>query len=248
MGKPIRIFRHAELEGPGYLLEVMGRHGIPCEVVAIDHSEPVPADVDGASGLVFLGGPVDVHDHAPWIGRQVALVRQAVGRGVPVLGHGFGAELITRALGGMVVRSRYRRVGWFPVRCMDNTPSRQWLHGLAQTFDLFHCQDHAFSLPPGATPILNSQWCLIEGYVMGGVLALQGHLEVTEAMLHKWVSANAGPWSRLQGSAPPDNLTLNWDAVVQGREAITDRLADKVDALHRVADAVYGHWLSHLPR
>jgi len=248
VGKPIRIFRHSEHEGPGYLLDVIGRHGIPVELVAIDRSEPVSADTDAVAGLVFLGGPSDVHDGAPWIARQVALVRRAVGEGVPVLGHAFGAELVTHALGGMVVRSRYRRVGWFPVRCLDNPGARRWLRGVQGGFDLFHWQEHAFSLPPGATPILDSPWCLTEGYVMGRVLALQGHLEVTEAMVRQQVTVKGGPWSRLQGTAPPDNLTLNWEGVVQGGETITAQAAAKVEALQRVADIVYTHWLSLLPR
>lgn len=247
MGKPVRIFRHGELEEPGYLLQVIGRSGVPFELVEIDRGDPVPAGVDAASGLVFLGGPVDVHDDAPWIGVQAALIRQAVDRGVPVLGHAFGAELVTRALGAMVVRSRYRRVGWFPVRCLDNPPARRWLRGLEGEIDVFHCQEHAFSLPSGATPILTSRWCLVEGYVMDNVVAVQGHLEVTEALLRQWLSANSGPWSSLHGTAPPDNLTLNWDAVIQGGDAITHRAAERVQALHRLADAVYGHWLSLLP-
>lgn len=244
MDKPVRIFRHTEDGGPGYLLEVMDRVGVPFEVIAVDRGHAVPRTMDDVSGLVFLGGSMAVQDDLPWISRECRLIREAARHAVPVLGHGFGAELVTHALGGMVVRSRVKRIGWFPVRRVDGAPTRPWLAELPETFEVFHWQEHAFSLPVGATSLLTSAWCIHEGYMAGTALALQGHLEITEAMVRQWIAGGTGRMSRpIQETAPPDNLTLNWGAVVQSGERICAHLARKVADAHRVADAVYSGWL-----
>jgi GMP synthase-like glutamine amidotransferase len=85
--KPLYIFRHIECEGPGYLDEVLTRLAIPSEIIAIDKDDPVPADIEDCSGLVFMGGPMSVNDPLPWIDRELELIRQAHAQEMPVLGH-----------------------------------------------------------------------------------------------------------------------------------------------------------------
>lgn len=240
----IRIFRHAEDEGPGYLLDVIKRSGIPYQLVAVDRGQSVPRVMDDVCALVSLGGPQDVHDDLGWIKDEVAALRSAALAGLPVLGHNLGAELITAALGGMVVRSKVQRIGWFPVTGLDNEAARDWLGGLPGSFEVFHWHEYAFSLPAGASPLLTSPWCLQEGYVRERVLAFQGHLEVTGDMVRHRIASRAGRDLRpLQGTSPPDNLTLNWGAVVHSGEKICENLDRRIADLHRVADAVYGRWL-----
>ena len=52
------------------------------------------------SGLVFMGGPMSVNDDLPWIPKVEALIRDAVAKDVPLLGHCLGGQLISKALGG----------------------------------------------------------------------------------------------------------------------------------------------------
>ena len=67
--KPIMIFRHIECEGPGFLAEILVQKGLSYQIVAIDQEAPIPANVDDASALVFMGGPMSVNDPLPWIAR-----------------------------------------------------------------------------------------------------------------------------------------------------------------------------------
>ncbi|HKK14526.1 MAG TPA: type 1 glutamine amidotransferase, partial [Gammaproteobacteria bacterium] len=65
--KPVLIFRHVDCEGPGFLAEYLDRERVPWELVAVDQGEPVPRRPDGASALVFMGGPMSVNDPLDWV-------------------------------------------------------------------------------------------------------------------------------------------------------------------------------------
>ena len=65
--KPVAIFRHFPTEGPGYLADFLARHSIPWTLVPIDSGAPVPDSAADHAGLVFMGGPMSVNDHLPWL-------------------------------------------------------------------------------------------------------------------------------------------------------------------------------------
>src|SRR5262245_34797591 len=85
--KPVGIFRHAPTEGPGYFATYLERRSISLQTIALDEGAAVPRDPLRFSGLVFMGGPMSVNDELPWIAPVLELIREAVRRDVPVLGH-----------------------------------------------------------------------------------------------------------------------------------------------------------------
>lgn len=227
--QPILIFRHVACEGPGYLGEFLQRHNLSYRVIAIDEDETVPDSLGDAPALVFMGGPMSVNDPLPWIERELALIREAVTRGIPVLGHCLGGQLISKALGGNVTRNRVKEIGWLPV---FRAPQRQPLAGLAdlpQTFEAFHWHGETFSLPDDANLLLSSEACAHQAFSIGNALALQFHVEVTAEMVEEWASLSAD-----ELAAPT--------ATIQSRENMTKRLDTRIAQLHRVADVFYHQW------
>jgi len=233
--KPIAIFRHFSTEGPGYLATYLDRASIPWQLVALDQGAQVPASVEGFSGFAFMGGPMSVNDDLPWIPRVLELIRGAVARDVPVLGHCLGGQLMSKALGGVVSRTTLKEIGWGEVRVADQSVARAWFENRL-SFVTFHWHGETFSIPRGGVPVLSSAFCQNQGFALGPHLGLQCHIEMTEALVRNWCEGGAREIAR--GGSPG----------VQSVEAITDDLEQRVGALHAVADAVYDRWTKGLKR
>lgn len=232
--REILIFRHAPHEGPGYLADFLARANLSFRLVRIDAGEPVPKSIAGISGLVFMGGPMSVNDRLPWIPPVLALIREAVSKDVPVLGHCLGGQLMTKALGGRVTRNRKKEIGWLPVRVIDSPVAREWMNGLAPQFEVFHWHGETFStLPPGATAILKSRDCRHQAFALGKHLAFQCHVEMTPALVRSWTHAGAGEIAK-----PSDT--------VQGARQMRVNLVARAERMNRIADVFYSRWLQGL--
>ncbi|MCP5141714.1 MAG: type 1 glutamine amidotransferase [Gammaproteobacteria bacterium] len=228
--KPVRIFRHIECEGPGYLAEFLDHRKIPWELVAIDRGESVPADIDEVSGLVFMGGPMSVNDDLPWVHAEQELIRKAAAAHMPVLGHCLGGQMIAKALGATIGPNNVKEIGWHEVVRIDSPASQDWLAPLPRRFDAFHWHGETFSLPPGAWPLLRSEHCCNQGFVVDNMLGLQFHVEMTADMVREWAGLYAAEISEPSGS-------------VQSAAQMIDNLDNHAAALNEVAKKLYERWL-----
>jgi GMP synthase-like glutamine amidotransferase len=231
--QPLCIFRHIECEGPGYLAEVLTRHDIPWQLVAIDAGDAVPSSIDGWSGLVFMGGSMSVNDDLPWIDRERALIRAAQAAGLPVLGHCLGGQLISKALGGTITASPVKEIGWHPVRKSGTTMAGKWLDGLPEEMTLFHWHGETFSIPAGAEVILENDTCPQQGFAIGNTLALQCHVEMQAPMVREWATLY-----RHEIEHP--------SATVQSGAQMTAGLDERISQAQRIADALYTRWIGLL--
>jgi GMP synthase-like glutamine amidotransferase len=234
--KPVAIFRHSRTEGPGYFADYLDRNRIPWELIRIDQGDPVPDSLDRFGGLTLMGGPMSVNDSLPWIAPVVALIQSAVARGVPVLGHCLGGQLMSKALGGQVTVAPTKEIGWGEVQVEDTALAREWF-GAPGRFLSFHWHGETFSIPPGAQRLLSSEWCENQAFVLGPHLAMQCHIEMTRALVESWCETGRREIERSRSSPG-----------VQPSEQILERIDERVGALHALADRVYGRWTQGLAR
>jgi GMP synthase-like glutamine amidotransferase len=232
--KPIAIFRHTATEGPGFLAEFLNVRKIPWLLTAIDSGDDVPRDAAAYSGLVFMGGPMSVNDDLPWIPPVLALIRDAVAKDIPLLGHCLGGQLISKALGGTVSRNPVKEIGWGGVRVSDNDIASAWF-GDTQNFAAFHWHGETFSLPQGATHLLSSMYCANQAYSIGKHLALQCHVEMTAEMIANWCAVGADEVAA--NSASP---------AVQSVTDMQEQMNDKLPHLNSVATRLYSRWVKNL--
>src|SRR5215213_7966382 len=97
--KPVGILRMSSTEGPGYFATYLERHSIAWTLLPVEAGQRVPRDARRYAGLVFMGGPMSVNDDLPWMPPVLELIRDAVRKDVPLLGHCLGGQLISKALG-----------------------------------------------------------------------------------------------------------------------------------------------------
>ncbi|MBI4938747.1 MAG: type 1 glutamine amidotransferase [Nitrosomonadales bacterium] len=232
--KPVAIFRHAATEGPGYFAAFLDERAISWELVRIDAGDAVPQDAKRYSGLVFMGGPMSVNDDLPWITQALALIRGAAACDIPVLGHCLGGQLMAKALGGAVTRNPVKEIGWGDVRVSGNETARAWF-GEIRSFEAFHWHGETFSLPQSAVHLLSSAHCANQAFALGKHLALQCHVEMTEAMIRAWCDVGADEIAA-SASSP----------AVQTAQAMQAQMAGKLPQLQSVARQLYQRWVAGL--
>ncbi len=206
------------------------------QLVALDEGAAVPRDPRLFSGLVFMGGPMSVNDELPWIAPALELIREAVRKDVPVLGHCLGGQLMSRALGGAVRVSDCKEIGWGEVRVADNGVAREWFGDL-QAFEAFQWHGETFSIPPGATRVLENKHCANQAFAFGKHFGMQCHVEMTPELVRSWLNGGAEEM-RAAGASP----------AVQTADEIRRELEQRLEALHAVADRIYDKWSESLSR
>lgn len=229
--KPIAIFRHSPTEGAGYFAEFLNERGLPWQLIRIDAGDAVPDDASQFSGLVFMGGPMSVNDDLPWIPPVLALIRDAVARDIPLLGHCLGGQLMSKAMGGSVSSNAVKEIGWGEVSVAGNATARSWFGDVAK-FTAFHWHGETFTLPTGATHLLSSQHCSNQAFAIGKHLALQCHIEMTEQMIRDWCEVGAD-----EVVAASDSPGAQTAALMQ------EEMVLRLPAMHQLAAHVYDHWL-----
>ena len=232
---PVLIFRHSPSEGPGYFTTFLDRHGIPWKLVRIDAGDAVPGSLNGVSGICLMGGPMSVNDDLPWIPPLLNLIRQAVAEDVPVIGHCLGGQLMAKALGGTVSANPVKEIGWGDVRVTDADAARPWTGDAKRAVPAFHWHGETFSVPPGATRILDSAYCANQAFVLNDRhIGMQCHVEMTPDLIASWCDNGAA------------EIAASDSTAVQSPAAIQADLPSRTAQLHQLADKIYSRWIQGL--
>ena len=232
--KPVRIFRHHEWIGAGYLLEMLKARGIPFEVIPADHASAVVRDPANVSGLVFLGAEYSVNDPFPWIRDELALIKNAIGKGVPVIGHCFGAQLISKALGGTVASMPAQEIGWHKAEIADTHEAREWLGEVPTGTPMLYWHGENFTLPPGSVALMGTAFQKNQAFAIGrNVVGTGAHLEVTPDIVRDWVNIR-------KDEMPPPSATT------QTGTKILEDIGSKIRSMRQAADTLYNKWLTYV--
>lgn len=235
---PVAIFRHSPTEGPGYFAIFLEHHRIPWRLIAIDEGEAVPASAEDFSGLCFMGGPMSVNDPLPWIEPVCTLIRDAVERKIPVIGHCLGGQLMSKALGGAVTRNPVKEIGWGEAFGESGGVARHWLGDYASgSATIFQWHGETFSLPPGATRLLANGYCANQMFALGPHLGMQCHVEMTPEMIATW----CGQWADEAHAAAGQPS-------VQTPAAMQEGIAARLPVMRQLSEQLYSVWIKGLVR
>jgi GMP synthase-like glutamine amidotransferase len=129
--------------------------------------------------VIAMGGPMSVNDESefPWLRQEKQFIREAIDRGVAVLGMCLGAQLIASALGSRVYRNPVKEIGWFTIAAI---PHMSDAFRFPSSCTVFHWHGETFDLPAGAILIASSMACKNQAFQLKeNVMGLQFHLETT---------------------------------------------------------------------
>ena len=182
------VVQHEASSPPGLLATAAAATGVELRVVEAP-GEPVPATLEGADGLVVLGGAMDSDqtDEYPHLARAMDLLADAAARSAPALGICLGAQLAAAALGGRAYPGPAgEELGWTKVELTGAGRADPVTGGLSEPVELFEWHHDTFDPPPGATLLAGGAVYPSQAFRLGGVVAVQFHPEVDAPLLAGW--------------------------------------------------------------
>lgn len=171
---------------PGFVGRSLRRRGYAFTDFLREQYSKWPS-LDGFDLVVAMGSGWSTYwDHVSEpVQAEQALMRDAMARGIPILGVCFGGQQLANALGGTVTKAQSTEIGWFSVEKLPETahlapetlfqgPWMQWHYD-------------SFTVPSGATALAQSP-AGPQAIVCGRALGLQFHPEATETIVRMWAS------------------------------------------------------------
>jgi GMP synthase-like glutamine amidotransferase len=190
-----------------------------------------PDDPSGYDALVVYGGGVNVAhaDEHPYLQQEIALVREHLEAGNPILGICLGGQLLATAAGAVVRRATRPEIGWFEVRRLPDGQQDPVFAALPERFTAYQWHSWTFDLPEGAVELATSDVCR-QAYRLGDkAWGLQFHPEVTERILHEWFD---------DYRADPDAVRLGLDP-----RAAKAQLPQYLPGWNEVGRVLFDAWL-----
>lgn len=226
--RKILVCQHVGYEVLGTLDSLLRQSGFRIRYANFDrHPDARPALKDDA-GLILLGGPMNCDEVArhPHLLHERRLIEEAIAKEIPVLGICLGAQLIARALGAPVHANGGKEIGWFEISVTDAGKKDPLIRHLGERATLFQWHCDTFDLPKGAVNLADSETCRYQAFRYGDkVYAFQFHLEVDEAMIHRWLQI-------------PELSTSSADP-----KAIAAETAREIGNLKNLSDLVFGEFI-----
>ena len=219
------VVQHEPSSPPGLLAVAAAATGVELQVVEAP-GQPLPPTMDGADGLVVLGGVMDADetDDHPHLARTMELIAVAADRSVPALGICLGAQLAAAALGGRAYPGLAgEELGWTKVELTEAGRADPVLGALQEPAELFEWHHDTFDPPPGAIDLAGGAVYPSQAFRLGSVVAVKFHPEVDGPLLAGWWAA----------STPPPNYPV--DEAVAGAVRNAANATRLLEAFCRVA-------------
>ena len=189
MSKPaIACLHNLEDAFMGHAGDAIRAAGVELDERRLRDGEPLPA-LDEVDGLLSLGGEQSVIDidRDPLLTAEAALMRDAVERGIPVLGVCLGAQLLAHALGGRVHRLPQRLIRWTEIEPLPAATGDPVVGALPPGAVALHWNEDGFDPPEGAVELLARPAGTVEAFRYGECAwGVQFHPEVDPPGLEGW--------------------------------------------------------------
>ncbi len=190
MNGEILILQHADSEHAGNIAAALQRDNRAYVTVEVFAGQSVPDDLGNFAGLIVMGGPMGVYEHAKFgfIPDELQLLTQALEHGKPILGVCLGSQLLATALGAKVFPGPRKEIGWYDVSKLPGAGGDTLFDALPESFMAMHWHGDIFDLPNGAVPLLRSDLTALQAFRYGkNAYGLLCHLELTYPQIDRMV-------------------------------------------------------------
>jgi GMP synthase-like glutamine amidotransferase len=177
-----------------------------------------PADPAIYDAVMTFGGSmhVDQRDEHGWISPEIALLRELLERGTPLLGVCLGAQLLSEAAGGGAHRAREPEIGWFEIEVTEVGTADPVIGPLAPSFTGFQWHSYEAIPPDGAAVLARSAVCPQAYRVGERAWGIQFHAEVTARDASKWIDDYRSDEDAVRIGVDPDVLRAETQERIAG--------------------------------
>ncbi len=230
--KPIAIIQFKADDAPAFFLDYLSVQNVPSEIFCVHLGDAAPENISAFSGLCILGGSMSANDHLPYMPAVYRLIKAALEKNIPIIGHCLGGQMLAKALGAEVKNLPQPVIGWSEIMPQRNAEALRWF-GWAESFRFFHWHYESFSLPVGATHIASTPLCPNQTFSIGKHIGMQFHCEVTDEKIDGWLS----PVAELEVKAL-SNLPS-----VQQFDMMRQETEKWMAQSQQIASNIYAEWL-----
>jgi GMP synthase (glutamine-hydrolysing) len=192
--KPILVLQNDSVEGAGRLSTQMIERDFKQHTLLGWEAQYDCLSNDDFSALVVLGGPQSAYqtEEYPYLRDEIALCRNFLNAGKPILGLCLGAQLLACAAGGEVEPGERKEVGWYDLRLCKAAIEDPLLHGHPETLVSCHFHGDRIRDVPGGIKLASSALTPIQLFRLGdNAYGFQYHAEVDETLLELMCRNNA---------------------------------------------------------
>jgi len=228
---PVRLLvvQHDVDKSLGRIAGPLERAGAELDVHFAAEALPSPEDYDG---LIALPGLADPVDDDPAVHRTQEVIGAALDGGLPVLGICLGGQILADVAGGEVYACT-PELGFRDVRTTPAAAADALFATAPPAFSAFHAHAFAFTAPPGATVLAETDVCPQAFRLGDRIWGLQFHPEPPVA----WVDSLAG-WLRngAEGTSARTAAFFRSNGIDPARLEADARAAD--DVAHALAAGI----------
>jgi GMP synthase-like glutamine amidotransferase len=207
---PVAVLTHIKPVEFGLLGDALAEHELQLLHVALDEGDRLPG-LDEVSGIVSLGGTMGVPDadRYPFLLEQRDLLQAALAAELPLLGLCLGAQLLTWAAGGSVVRMDSRDIAWYRLARSEIASDDPLFGAWPSDAPVLEWHLDQIVLPDSAELLADSTGPGASVFRVGSAAwGSQSHLELTPLILDGWL-ADPVIGEELRGAGLPPEQFLS---------------------------------------
>lgn len=233
----IMVFQHVPYEPLGTLDPLLRAHNHRIRYINFGRHPDSQPDISDYAALIVLGGPMNVTDIAnhPYLATEIAVIQQALAANKPILGICLGSQLLAAACGAAVKPADSSEIGWYQLRPTAAATNDELLSCWNNHEMIFQWHGHTFDIPTSGTHLIEGDGCRNQAFRVGAnAYGFQFHLEVTEALIQRWVSL------------PQHQIELG-DNPLQRRTQILAETTENLPRSLTLAHQVFSRFIDLLP-
>lgn len=231
MAERTLIAKNVTREGPGLIEEMLQDHNFHYKVIDLTRADTIP-NPDSFDILIVLGGPDSANDTTVKMQSELTKIRKTIDAGKPYLGICLGMQTLVKAIGGTVVKSPVKEIGFRnqsgEFNTVDLTSDGKvdpLFEGLGERFKVFHMHGETVELSDDMQLLASGEDVQNQIVKVGSnAYGIQCHFELTPEMLKIWLKQDPDLQKANQNQIREDFENLEAEYTKVGKQLINNFL------------------------